>query len=159
MTKVQVIRNLLKSGMSGTARDFALAAQFDPDSVHPILANMIRTGLVEHTGYDWAPTGQKVKVYSATELIHDDTIPSQPPSSVRYARGDNGQRISAEGLTGLRGIVCAVIADAAKDAINGRGDAKRDAREWFESDAYGFYMDWLGLNPDLKPEFMREAGR
>jgi hypothetical protein len=152
MTKTQRIRELMKQGKSGTARQLADAVGLDPDSAHPILGNMIKMGLVEIVDQTWVDTGHKVNVYAPTALIHDDSIASSPNWS-QIKQNPNRRKIHAEGLVGLRGVVLAVIADAAKDAKRGQ----RDAIEWFESPTFEFYMDWLDLNPEMRPAFLESS--
>ena len=153
MTKTQRIRDLMKQGTWGTARQLADAVGLDPDSAHPILGNMMKQGLVEIIEQTWADTGHKVNVYAPTSLIHDDSISSSPTWDDIKTRKKRGGKIHAEGLVGLRGLVLAVIADAAKDAKRG----KQDAIDWFDSYPYEFYMDWLDLNPEMKPVFLDKS--
>jgi hypothetical protein len=147
MTTTEKLRAVLTDGTIATARDFAAMIDAEVDTVSSVLSRMEKHGLAAVADYDWAPSGHKVKVYQATAKTSTGTLPGFTP------RPPGEKNIRTDGLTGLRGIVLAVIADAAKDAK--RGD--REAREWFESRAYEFYMDWLGLNPEMRPLFMERS--
>ena len=56
------------------------------------------------------------------------------------------------GLNGPRGLVLAILARGVLD-LQGRDDAMIvDALEFFGSDDYIYYMELVGLHPDLFPE-------
>jgi hypothetical protein len=146
-TTTQKIRKLLAAGTVGSARHFAEIMGAEVDTVSSVFTRMEKAELAAVSRYELANSGKKVKVYQATAKTSTGTLPSFTP------RAPGEKNIRTDSLTGIRGIVCAVIADAAKDAK--RGD--REAREWFNSDAYGFYMDFLGLNPEMRPIFMERS--
>jgi hypothetical protein len=151
-TKIDMIRNLFKNGFVGTYHQAAAELGIDSDrGISTLIGLMKRQKLVEIVDYEWVGDRYKRSVYQATPLIFDDSIPTQPPRL--------GQRKKEVQLKGYKGLICAVIAAAVKDATTGTGKRKREALEWFESEPYQFYMEGLGLPPELKPEFMREAGR
>jgi hypothetical protein len=147
-TTTQKIRELLAAGTVGSARHFAEIMGAEVDTVSSVFTRMEKAGLAAVSRYELANSGKKVKVYQGTNLTADESIPVY-----QFTAPKRGNQIRTDGLTGIRGIVCAVIADAAKDAK--RGD--REAREWFNSEPYEFYMDFLGLNPEMRPIFMERS--
>jgi hypothetical protein len=142
MTKTQRIRELMKQGKSGTARQLADAVGLDPATGNDVMNHLMSRGEVEVIGYDWAPTGQKVKTFAATSKMKD--------GKAKYQKKNYG---AAGELTGPKGLLCAVIIQAATDAERG----VRDAIDWFDSPTYELYMDWLDLNPEMRPAFLESS--
>jgi hypothetical protein len=151
MTKTQQIRDLMKTGFSGTAREIAAATGVSVNTTQITLSKFIKQGLIDaqETGQR-APNGRYIRRYTARPEIHDDSISSHPPAE-KYEKDT--------WISGWDGLAIAVINVAVNDARRGRGETKRRAVEWFESESYKWYMDFLGLNPEMRPVFMREAGR
>jgi hypothetical protein len=149
-SKTQKLRDALCKGASGTAYDIAKAADVDYNFALMALSKMKAAGLVKVIDKVKLSNGSYFNVYEPRAAIHDADMPNRPRPE--YSNGTID-------LSGYKGLICAIFLQAVRDAKTTRASIRNDALSFFESDAYGFYMDWLGLNPDLKPEFMREAGR
>ena len=58
----------------------------------------------------------------------------------------------AKPLTGERGLIASVVAQAYLDTFNSNPRLQKDALEYFKSDTYQQHLSWLNLSPDMLPE-------
>jgi hypothetical protein len=62
-----------------------------------------------------------------------------------------GSKSAGRRLNGEAGLIISVIELAAKDAAGKNKDRRQDALDYFASHWYLEHLDWLGLDPSLRP--------
>lgn len=67
------------------------------------------------------------------------------------------QQLHRIGLQGERGLILAVISQAAEDLNSGKH--QKSAAAYFEGSTYKHHLELLGLPPSLKPEKLRSYAR
>ena len=63
----------------------------------------------------------------------------------------NGIKHRTEGISGPKGLILALIANAEYDVLKGKGYIREDAKQFFRSDSYVTCLDFLGLPHDILP--------